>query len=136
MVHALQESLRVLRPGGYLVDIRPAHGDMRLHIISEEDVSVAGPIDTSEWIIVDEASANAFQSLLEEQTLTLQGQTHFKFADYWESLDNFFDYVEENWDSTDLPEYTRQRAREIVNNIDGLYKVRTIKKMLISRYRK
>ena len=98
MVHALEESLRVLKPKGWLLDMRPIHGDARMHVIIDGSFNLAGPIDHSGWIIDDEAADKALQSVQDEGGLSEEQRSHFQLADYWDSLDKFNAYVDEKWD--------------------------------------
>ena len=137
MVHALEQCWRVLMPDGWLLDIRPVHGDARVHVISDGSLNLAGPVDHSGWIPDDEAADKALRLVVEGGTLVEEERSHFLIADYWDSLEHLSAYIAKNWDVSRLPDYTLRRIEELVAEGDGNgNQIRVTKKMRITRCRK
>jgi hypothetical protein len=136
MVHALEESWRVLTPDGVLVDTRPLSGDVRLDVIADSGTKFAGFVDDSSSIPYDEASDQALETALGKGLFLKEEETDFIFADYWDTLEQLRSYTEENWEMTHIPEKVWHKAEDLVSQSEGAVQIRISDKNLFTRYRK
>ena len=137
MVHALNESWRVLRNDGWLIDIRPYSLSPPVEVIIDEAVLIAGPIDSSAGVPDDEASDRAIQEVVENGAYSKSEAGSFKFAYYWDTLEHMKDYIEERWsDSTHLPKRTLDQAARLVSESKSWIQIRIRSDMKIVRYKK
>lgn len=93
MVHALRELHRVLKPGGLLIDLRPAKEHRRVGIRRGRKWRELGAL--SETFEDDEASDYAIARVLEEGLFRRDQQTRFDCAREMDTLEDFGDWLEE-----------------------------------------
>ena len=137
MVHALNESWRVLKQGGWLIDIRPYSLSPPVEVVMNDTVRIAGPIDSSAGVPDDEASDRAIQEVVKNGAYSKSEAGSFKFAYYWDTLEHMKDYIEERWsDSTHLPKRTLDEAARLVSESMGTIQIRIRSDMKIVRYKK
>lgn len=137
MVHALNESWRVLKEGGRLIDIRPYSLSPPVEVIIDGAVLIAGPIDSSAGVPDDEASDKAIKEVVKNGAYSKSEAGSFKFAYYWDTLEHMKDYIEDRWsDSTHLPKDTLENAERLVSESTGLIQIRIRSNMKIVRYKK
>jgi hypothetical protein len=136
MVHALEESWRVLVPDGYLLDTRPLSGDMRVEVIADGQAKFAGLVDDSAWAVDDEASAQALEVAIQRELFLKEEETNFTFCNYWNTLEQMRAYTREKWEEIHLPDTVWRNAEDLVKQSEGKTRVRISVKMLFSRYRK
>lgn len=134
MVHALEESWRVLTPDGYLLDTRPLSGDMRLEVIADGQATFAGLVDDSAWVTDDEATNLAVETVIQKGLFLKEEATNFIFFDYWDTLEQLRAYIQEKWEDTHIPETVIHSAEDLIKHSEGKTRVRTSLKMLFSRY--
>lgn len=137
MVHALKESWRVLKGGGWLVDIRPYSLNPPVEVIVNATAQIAGPIDSSAGIPDDEAADNAIKAVIKEGMYSKREEGGFKFAYYWDTLEQMMDYIEERWsDSNHIPQDTLERAERLTSDQQSAYQMRIRSNLKIRRYKK
>ncbi len=134
MVHALEESWRVLTPDGYLLDTRPLSGDMRLEVIADGQATFAGLVDDSTWVTDDEAANLAVETVIHKGLFLREETANFIFFDYWDTLEQLRAYIQEKWEDTHIPETVFHSAEDLIKHSEGKTRVRTSLKMLFSRY--
>jgi len=99
MVHALEETWRVLRPSGVMVDLRPLSQEVRVEIETDPLTRIiAGELDESDWLEDDLAADRAGAEAIRSGRFRLVDQQQFDFRWYFESLDELVDYAGEKWD--------------------------------------
>jgi hypothetical protein len=136
MVHALEESWRVLVPNGYLLDTRPLAGDMRVDVIADSQAKFAGFVDDSAWIADDEAAEKAVEAATQRGLFLKEEETDFIFSNYWDTLEQLRAYTQEKWEEIHLPETVWHKAEDLIRQSEGNVSVRISGTMLFSRYRK
>lgn len=137
MVHALEESWRVLAPGGQLVDIRPLTSNPPLEVIFNEEISIAGQVDDSVDTPSDIAANEAVKEVVNRGIFLKQQEERFEFAYYWDKLEDMEAYIEDQWsDWVNLPQEVSGKARRLTKDFDGNVRYRVQVDMLISRYKK
>lgn len=136
MVHALKESWRVLAAKGTLIDIRPRLGNMRLEALSEKGEMLAGLVDDSA-LVRDHEEVERTLAWGERQGLFAKEEERvFDYAYYWETLEDFRDYVDENWVNRRVSRKLMRKARKIVAEAEGRTRIRIRDERVIARYRK
>jgi hypothetical protein len=131
MVHALTEIQRALRPGGVLIDLRPIRAPRQLEVIRDGGSLVVGDFDVLEGDDPDDEAANAaVRRVVQEGLLNRERDGSFKFAFYWDSVDEMIEYGEARWSSVSLSPAVQKRARRLMNNDRRL---RTHITMIITR---
>lgn len=99
MVHALEETWRVLRPSGLMVDLRPLSEEIRVEIETAPEARIiVGELDESDWVEDDLAAERAAGEAIGNGWFRLAEQQRFDFRWYFESLDELVDYAGEKWD--------------------------------------
>lgn len=137
MVHALEESWRVLAPGGQLVDIRPLTSNPPLEVIFNEEISIAGQVDDSVDTPSDIAANEAVKEVVNRGIFLKQQEERFEFAYYWDKLEDMEAYIEDQWsDWVNLPQEVSVKARRLTKDFAGNVQYRVQVDMLISRYKK
>lgn len=137
MVHALEESWRVLAPGGQLVDIRPLTSNPPLEVIFNEEISIAGQVDDSVDTPSDIAANEAVKEVVNRGIFLKQQEERFEFAYYWDKLEDMEAYIEDQWsDWVNLPQEVSGKARRLTKDFAGNVQYRVQVDMLISRYKK
>ena len=134
MVHALDEIYRVLAPGGLLLDLRPVSGDTPLEIVRTGVVELAGHFDESSDHPDDVAANNAIARAVRRGQFVRERDGQFRFAYYWDSVDEMRAYVKDRWTASRLPGGVSRKARRLMAPGDG--KVRARVRMSITRLRK
>jgi len=136
MVHALEESWRVLVPGGYLVDTRPLSGDMRVEVVADSRAKFAGLVDDSAWVADDEATERALETVIRRGLFLKEEEARFTFFDYWDTLEQLRAYTREKWEGTHLPRTVWHKAEDLISQSEGNTRIRISVTMLFCRYRK
>ena len=142
MVDALLESWRVLQPDGLMVDLRPYHSNPALEIMATggclaDDIFVPGHIDDSGGTPDDVASDEAIDEVVRQGYFIPMTQDSFKFANYWDTLDDLLAYADEKWrDFACIPPFVVEAARLCIASVGPHYRVRTRRNVHIAIYRK
>ncbi len=137
MVHALEESWRVLAPHGRLLDLRPLSTDSLLEVIAAEQVQVAGPVDFSPGLPDDAAADEAIETVLHQRAFAKDEVEQFDFAYYWDTLNGATEYVETRWsDAARLPASVLEEARALVEKTTASAQIRIRLVMQLASYMK
>lgn len=87
MVHALHEACRVLKPGGYLLDLRPAPKHRRLGVGTGRNWQLVGVM--REKFDDDYASNRAVSQVLREGLFQKTSQTEFDLDRVMDTVEDF-----------------------------------------------
>jgi hypothetical protein len=125
MVHALNETGRVLSPGGNLIDLRPLAIDAPLELLFPSRIESAGMVDMS-LDLEDDAAANEAVDAVERQGIFHREYSeNFEFAYYWDSLQGAKIHIEEEWkDSARLPRSVEAQATRLIRAQTASYRIR------------
>jgi hypothetical protein len=136
MVHALEESWRVLAAEGMLIDIRPRLGNMRLEVLSEQGDRLAGLADDSALVSDYKAVMRTLDQGVRDGRFFKEEEQFFDFAYYWDTLEDFEVYVQENWVNRRVPKKLLRKARKMEVDAEGSTRIRIRDERVIARYRK
>ena len=143
MGHALHESIRVLKPGGRVVDIRPyfpvtlgnrRHGRQRVYCQVANEVNLVATLarDYVDFHFADRVVAEA----VEKRILETNAQNHFVFRHYLDSLELFDQFRALWWDKAHIPvadrrllERTMRRHPSAVIRVDTPVQLQVLTKM-------
>jgi hypothetical protein len=138
MVHALQETRRVLAPGGILIDLRPVGDNWPVELVTGRETREAGRVSDLPLGREDDAAANAaMEHAAQDRLFQRQQEEFFPFHYYWDSPSDMQKYVEEEWQDfigIDEPVWKSIRSLWAVANADARLRVRV--KMLIARWQR
>ena len=84
----------MLEPDGILVDLRPIHSNPALEILVGEEQYMPGHLLDEDGEPDDIASHEAVAEVVRRGYFALEKKENFKYADYWESLDEMLDYYD------------------------------------------
>ncbi len=138
MVHALEETHRVLVADAVMIDLRPLAGNWPVEIVSRRERRLAGEVEDLEAALEDDAASNAAMAAAEAQGwYRREREETFPFNYYWDSPEQMRQYLEEEWtDFAALSEDTWKKAGAIWAVADADARVRVQLKMLITRWRR
>ena len=137
MVHALEESWRVLRPNGELIDLRPISSNPSVEIVSDGVSESAGLLDDSRGRANDLAADGALDQVVERGLFEQNGVKQFRFSLYWNSTDVMQAYVEERWsNSAEIPSAVLRQAEQLAKMAIDPVRARIQRKMHLATYGK
>ena len=118
MVHALQETWRVLVSHGILIDVRPISGDAQLEIITHERSESTGIVDMSPGIASDIAADDAINDVIQKGAFkNLEMEERFDVSYYWTTVEEMKAYVDDKWkNDAILSDDVVNKAQTLFNN--------------------
>jgi hypothetical protein len=120
MVHALRETWRVLKTGGWLFDLRPISVDVPLLIMTDQGWESAGMPDQSPDRVDDLAADRAIRVVVRRGWFTRVMQHYFSVNNYWDHLKEFREDMQESWkDDILVSEETWRQARRLFKKGSG-----------------
>jgi len=111
-VNAVERMWAALRPGGLLLDIRPATEHPRVEIQRGERVVTIGRIDDSYRIGTLLVADTAVQMVVDAGQFAWERDERFTFVYHLESVDAWLAYMAEHWSSAVIAPDMIVRARE------------------------
>ena len=135
-MHALEESWRVLRPNGELIDLRPIASDPPVEIVSDKVSKSAGHFDDSRRRVGDLAADQALDQVVGRGLFEQDGVKQFRFSLYWNSTDDMQAYVENRWSNGEIPSAVLKHAEQLTKMARDSVKVRIQRKMHLATYGK
>lgn len=137
-MHALEETGRVLTPGGLLVDLRPLLDRWPAEVASSGGYQEAGrATDLEEPLSDDAAAKEAMDQLAASGRFVREQQETFPLFYYWDTPKEMREYIEEQWDDVvAIEEALWQELGSRWAGAGGDARVRLRVKMMITRYRK
>ncbi len=120
MVHALEESWRVLRSDGRLIDLRPITAHYPLGINTAQGWVTAGEVDQDEDRQHARAANRAVREVLRGRLFKKTKQKYFDIHFYWDDLEGLARDLEGPFrGGFNYPAPARDRAAQLYANVSG-----------------
>lgn len=136
MVHALDEIRRILKPNGFVIDLRPLEDRWPVEVTSASgSVEVARLTDLPAALADDEAAHEAMSEAQARGWFSRQRETHFPFFYYWDTpseMKDFMDTEWEGWQKLEDSAFGAVRSAWASANADAQVRIRV--KMLITKW--
>jgi len=110
MVHALQEVWRTLRPGGWMIDLRPVADHWPLEVVKDDTIITTGTIDGTLLMADQRASDEAISIVCNQKRFELRGRILFNIAFHWDSPEELENHFKNEWrNSARMERATQER---------------------------
>ncbi|HSL30512.1 MAG TPA: hypothetical protein VK900_15035 [Anaerolineales bacterium] len=138
MVHALEETRRVLVPEGVLIDIRPIAERWPIEVVSTRGINETGRVnDLPEQVNADVASNKAMADVEARGWFRREQEELFPFFYSWDTPSELEEFIADDWgDFIELDEETRRTTRAAWASADADSRVRVRMKVSITRWKK
>jgi hypothetical protein len=138
MVHALEETRRILVPSGVLIDIRPLADQWQVEVVSARGFEETGRVtDLPDQTNADVASNEAMREVESRGWFSREQEEFFPFFYLWDSPREMEEFIATEWtDFAGLSEDVKQATRSAWALGDADAAVRVKVKMLITRWKK
>jgi hypothetical protein len=137
MVHALEETRRVLKPGGILIDIRPLSGQWPIEVASIAGVKETGHVDDlPEPLNADRISNEAMRDVEARAWFRREQEQLFPFLYSWDTPSEMEQFIASDWsDFICLEDATKWATRSAWATADADSRVQVRLKILITKWR-
>jgi hypothetical protein len=137
MVHALEETRRILKPDGILIDIRPLNGGWPIEVASNGGVKETGHVDDlPEPLSADRASNAAMREVETRGWFRREREELFPFFYSWDTPSEMEQFIAEDWsDFITLGDNQKWATRSAWATGDADSRVRVRVKILITQWR-
>lgn len=137
MVHALEESWRVLQAGGRLIDLRPLGSSWLVEVVGQGTRILAGHLEDRRGIEDDVASDIAISEAVQRGWFEKEQETFFEYTYDWDTVDAMKAYIEAEWDDlAAVPEDVLDESRRLVPLAGERAQVRVRRTMLLATYQR
>lgn len=137
MVHALNESRRVLVPDGVLIDLRPLADRWPVEVFSGRETRQTGRLTDLPQGVEDDAAANRAMVEAERSRWFFREQEElFPLYYVWDTASDMEEWIDAEWeDFIGLDKETRRATRSAWALGDADSRVRVRVKMLVTRWK-
>ena len=136
MVHALEKIQRLLKPGGFLIDIHPTTEPASIAVRLNQRIMPAGWISESDDYVEYGWADDALARVLESGLFALEQRGTFEFVWHADSLADLRAYLKEEWRDAVIDDVTAMRIEDLLRSPERAKEVTVIEKIGIARYRK
>ena len=116
MVHALEITHSLLKPGGLLIDIHPTSQPPRVEIHRDGEIQLAGYVDDRDDFIDYIRADRALLQSEARRLFRLERQKFFPFLHHADTITEMTDYLAAEWSSAILPQETLARAEQLMSS--------------------
>jgi hypothetical protein len=115
MVHALLQVRRILRPGGWLINIHdlPAPHVIEVHL--SDTIRKVGWLMARDDFEAERSAFNALAQVVSEGHFDLDDEREFSFRLHVDGLDELQGWLSTTWESALLTEGTTQRIEKLIS---------------------
>jgi hypothetical protein len=136
MVHALEETKRVLKPGGMLLDLRPVASYWPLEVFVDGEAKIAGRIDDSADALDDDKANEAINTVVSNKLFRQIIADSFEYHYYWDTVEQMDAFFQEKWSmDVRLPSEVLGEAKRLAASESFESKVSIRRKIIIGIYR-
>ncbi len=138
MVHALGEIHRVLKPGGFLLDVRPLETNWPVEVAGgKEHLEVGRMTSLPAAVADDEAAERAMTEAAARDWFHKEAQESIAYFYYWDRPSEMKEFVETEWEALDkLEEGVFLAARSAWASAGAEARVRVRVSIQIARWKK
>ena len=117
MVHALEEIHRLLKPGGFLIDIHPVAEHSSIEIHQNGEIDLAGQLKVHQWCVDFEQADEALAEIVKRGMFTIERKGLFDTLTYYDSAEEMGTSLKES-----IQKYTRvdEPVEEEVQHVETL----------------
>lgn len=134
MVHALEETQRVLRPAGKIIDLRPTTRQRVVEVVLGATRLQVGEIDAAASNAGRVAADRALRAAQNACLLRLEHKETFWYMNEMDSLADLRDFAA-SLQRTTLPAAVMERVQRLVADEGDDYSIRIPREIAIARYR-
>lgn len=135
MVRALSEARRVLKSGGWLIDMRPTMRNRRVELALADATLFIGEIDSSSAFSDHVAANAALDAALAAGEFKLEHFTTFQITTDLDSLGDLREF-QSGLRRSVMPESIFERIESLVKDEPSDSLIRIRREMLVARYRR
>jgi hypothetical protein len=113
-----------LRPGGLLLDIRPAPQRPWVEVQRGESVTTLGQVDDSYRFGTLQVADAAIQTIVNAGRFARERDVNFTFVYHLDSVDAWLEYMSENWSSATIaPDLIARACEALPSGMEGELRV-------------
>jgi len=112
LVKALENIYTALRPGGLLLDVRPARRHPWVEVQRAHENLRLGQLDDSYRIGTQVSADAAVKSMIDTGRFQQERRTRFLFVYHFDTVDGWLDYMAADWQSAHISRAMIARARD------------------------
>jgi SAM-dependent methyltransferase len=128
MVHALGEIHRILKPDGFLLDLRPLEDSWSVEVVSGAGWQASGRLSDQAVGLADDEAANQAMREVQSRGWFIQKKIEeFPFFYYWDTPSEMKEFMETEWEDFEKIEedvYRRTASLWAESNADARVRVR------------
>lgn len=113
MVHALEVIHNLLKPDGFLLDIRPSGEPPPLEVSLGENYYLAGWLNEEDDYIEYLQADEALQTVVERGLFVVEKKGTFTFNTYAGSLEELREYLQKDWEDAILEDQVAGRVEDL-----------------------
>jgi hypothetical protein len=116
MVHALQQTYRLLLPDGLLINVHNLPAPHMIEVRTPEAVDKVGWLVDREDFANERAALNALAQVVADGDFFLEAQQDFSYSIYADGLNELHEWLAEWWTSAILPDKIDRRLEELLRD--------------------
>ncbi|MGD2159423.1 MAG: hypothetical protein PVG32_21280 [Anaerolineales bacterium] len=117
MVHALQQTYKILQPNGLLINVHDLPIPQVIEVHSPESVHKVGWLMDSEDFDNERAATNALTQVVADGYFDLEDERELMINIYMDDLSELWEWLAEWWETAILPERIVQRIEELIHEV-------------------
>jgi len=136
MVHALQTIQRLLKPGGFLIDIHPSTSRPEIIARTQAGTQFIGYLEETDDLIEYVQAEAALEQSIREGIFRLEYRDQFTFTNYTETIQSLKNYLSEKWKDAILTPQVLEKAQALQNGPGGVEEILLVEQVRIARLRR
>ena len=136
MVHALQTIQRLLKPGGFLIDIHPSTSRPEIIARTQAGTQFIGYLEETDGLIEYVQAEAAVEQSIQEGIFRLEYRDQFTFTNYTETIQSLKNYLSEKWKDAILTPQVLEKAQALQNGPSGVEEILLVEQVRIARLRR
>lgn len=116
MVHALQQTHRILHPKGLLINVHDLPTPQVIEVHTHETVNKVGWLMVSEDFENERSALNALAQVVTDAYFILEDERDFSYNIYVDDLNELQKWLADSWTTAVLPDRITQRLEELIRD--------------------